>query len=228
MDKRIEKSDQWGKVRGELEREELKARTYDEAVHNLLFQLWVQTDATVLDYGSGAGVFTSLLKRLGMKPKAFDISSEMRAATAERIGADNVFTQIEDIPEAAFDVVVCNLVLCIVDDTMAAYIMKRIQKLLRPRGIAIVGFCNPEIFQVHETKLDIRYPVGESYGESHVYLKIKKEGNYEIAEHHRPLGWYSILFWIAGFRTKRIVFTPEYELNNQPISDFAIFALQKR
>lgn len=56
---------------------------------------------------------------------------------------------------------------------------------------------------------------------------IKKEGQYEIIETHRPVEWYKKIFEDAGLKIIGIFFTPEYELNGYKIENYIYFKLQK-
>lgn len=80
---------------------------------------------------------------------------------------------------------------------------------------------------MQESQLDFRFPTGAGYEENHQYKKIKKEGEYEIIEDHRPVEWYEKIYKDAGLQLADEVYTPEYELNGQVIKDFIIFKLQK-
>jgi len=131
------------------------------------------------------------------------------------------------IPKDAFDVIICNLVLCIVPEEEARSISKDIHSFLSKDGRAYIGFCNPLIFEVPESNLDLRFPTGAAYEENHQYKKIKKEGGYEIMETHRPIEWYKDIYAEAGLRMVAHHFTPEYQLGDRSIKDFIIFELER-
>lgn len=125
------------------------------------------------------------------------------------------------------DFIICNLVLCINPEDEVRKIVKNISSFLRESGAAYIGFCNPKIFNVPESNLDFRFPTGDAYETNHRYKKIKKEGNYEIIEDHRPLDWYEGVYADAGLITVAKHFTPEYKLKGNKIRDFVIFELRK-
>jgi 2-polyprenyl-3-methyl-5-hydroxy-6-metoxy-1,4-benzoquinol methylase len=223
--KRIENQKQWASVSSELEQESVKLQSYDHALLPLLGSV---KGRKILDYGAGPGVLASVLANKGAAVRVFDISKEMRDLAGQKIGVENVYDTVGMIPQNDFDVVICNLVLCIVPEREVANIVYNIQKSLKEKGRAFVGFCNPRIFDVPESKLDLRNQTGQKYEENHVYRKVKKEGDYEILELHRPIEWYLDAYHKAGLEVLSIRFTPEYELKGRKIQDFVLFELAKR
>ncbi len=222
--KKVAHQEEWGRVFGELEEEDLKLASYDNTLMPMLGSV---ANRLILDYGAGPGILALALQRIGANVKVWDISPEMRAKTAEKIGLENVYSSLEEIPRDSFDSVICNLVLCIVPDGEVHKIVQHIEEMLNRNGSAYIGFCNPKIFQVRESNLDYRFPTGNSYEENHNYRKIKKEGGYEIIESHRPIEWYEQVCRQAGLELVSVNFTPEYELKGNLIQDFVILKLKR-
>lgn len=216
----VQAQDEWGKVATDLEQEKIKLQSYDTALLEL-------TRPKVLDFGAGPGVLAGELSSQGLLVKAYDISPEMLDKAAARIGEQNVIRHAMDIPENYFDFVICNLVLCIVPDVEVQSVLQEIYRTLSFNGRALIGFCNPRLFQTRESRLDFRFPTGDPYEKNHRYRKVKKEGGYEIMEDHRPMEWYENEFAKAGFRLLKTHFTPKYELGGVEIQDFVIFELVK-
>jgi 2-polyprenyl-3-methyl-5-hydroxy-6-metoxy-1,4-benzoquinol methylase len=220
----VKKQEQWGIVSAELEKESLKLQFYDYTLIPLLGDV---AGKRILDYGAGPGVLAFVLAKQGASVKVFDICKKMKALAGEKIGRENVYENAEQISQDHFDFVICNLVLCIVTEEEVAYIARNIRKSLRSDGTAYIGFCNPKIFDVTESLLDYRMQTGSKYEENHVFTKIKKEGNYEILELHRPIEWYLEELKKAGLNVAEVLFTPEYELNGKKIQDFVLFKLTR-
>ncbi len=223
MSKLISRHSEWGVVAKELDAEKLKLASYDGP---LLDQLGNVKNKKILDYGCGPGVLAMAMAKLGADVKVFDIDPKMLMAAGEKIGQDKVYTKALDIPSSFFDVVICNLVLCINDEEEVRRIADNIRKELKIGGAAYVGFCNPKIFDVPESRLDFRFPTGNQYTEHHRYNKKKKEGNYEIVEDHRPIEWYQSAFRESGLGVLDTFFTPEYEFGGRKIKDFVIVELE--
>lgn len=225
MTKNIEGSDQWSKVINELESEIAKLQLYDKTI---LERLGSVQGKYILDYGAGPGIMASFLQELGANSKAYDISKDMRELAIEKVGRANIYDSVKTIPERHFDFVVCNLVLCIVEDDEVSNILRNIYHKLKNDGVGFIGFCNPKIFCVKESKLDYRFPVEDKeYENVHDYKKIKKEGGYQLIERHRPIEWYKEKIKDAGFQIKEEIFTPEYTLKGNKIRDFIIFRLSR-
>ncbi len=224
MSKLISRHSEWGAVAKELNAEKLKLASYDGP---LLDQLGNVAGKKILDYGCGPGVLALALAKLGADIRVFDIDPKMLIFAGEKIGQDKVYTKAVDIPSSFFDVVICNLVLCINPDDEVRRIAQNIKKELKSGGTSYVGFCNPKIFDVPESRLDIRFFTGNKYEENHRYRKMKKEGWYEIVEDHRPIEWYENIFSECGLKIIGRHFTPEYEFNGRKINDFVILEFVK-
>ncbi len=214
----------WNKVLEELKSEKIKLAFYDDTVIPLLGDL---KNKKVLDYGGGPGVLASALQKLGADVKEYDISEDMRNQAAKKLGAENIYHTVEEIPKGEFDFVICNLVLCIVSEDEVRRIVENIKSVLNEQGLAFIGFCNPKLFDVPETNLDLRPTPKHEYEQNHSYMKTKKEGGYKIIENHRPISWYEKVYSDAALVHVDTIFTPEYELNGRKIEDFIIFKLKK-
>ncbi len=215
---------EWSVVAKELEGENLKLASYDNI---LMLAIGDVTGKKVLDYGAGPGVLALGLKKMGAEVKVWDINGEMRAKAGAKIGTENIYSELSQVPNNYFDVVICNLVLCIVPEDEVRNIVVNLKNYINDGGSVYVGFCNPRIYNVVESKLDFRFPTGNKYEDNHEYKKIKKEGGYEIIETHRPLEWYKKIFAEVGLNLVETLFTPEYELKENKIEDFVIFKLQE-
>ena len=226
MTKTVSIGDEWARVATELSAESLKLQSYDNTLVSFLSNSGI-CGKEILDYGAGPAVLAYALQKLHANVKVYDISPEMKQKAGARIGLENVIESPEQIPANNFYVVVCNLVMCIVDETEAARIASDLYKSVKKPGVVYVGFCNPLIFDVHESQLDFRDRTVHTYDENHTYWKTKKEGEYRIQENHRPIEWYESVFRNVGFKAIIRHFTPEYEFNGRKIQDFVIFELKK-
>jgi 2-polyprenyl-3-methyl-5-hydroxy-6-metoxy-1,4-benzoquinol methylase len=225
MKKAVINQKDWDLVLRELESEKIKLMSYDNTIIGNLGGI---RGTRILDYGAGPGILAGVLKKLGADVEIFEVNDKILEAAAKRIGKENVFNDVKLLQQNHFDSIICNLVLCIVDEKEVKFIMQTICKLLAPDGFAFFGFCNPLIFEVKESHIDFRYPTGEPYEKNHSYKKIKKEGNYEIHELHRPIGWYETQLIKNGFTITNILFTPEYDYKGDHINDFIIFKCKRR
>ena len=222
--KLISNEDEWARVADELKAEKVKLAFYDNTVISLLGKV---KEKKILDYGGGPGVLPLALKKLGANVKEYDISEDLLKQAAEKIGENNIYHNFEDIPGEEFDIIICNLVLCIVSEDEVKRIVRKIKDSLTTKGFAFIGFCNPKLIDVPETNLDLRPVPKHKYEENHSYMKTKKEGGYQIIENHRPIEWYKKVYEENELKLVDIFFTPEYELNGRKIKDFIIFKLAR-
>ncbi|WP_046756581.1 class I SAM-dependent methyltransferase [Kordia jejudonensis] len=224
MRKSVNNQDQWAKVLSELEEEYAKLQSYDKTIIEHLGDV---RNIKVLDYGAGPAVLADLLQNLGAQVKVYDISKEMREIAVEKLGRAAVIDRVNSIPKNYFDIILCNLVVCIVAEEEVYQIIKNLRSKIASNGKIYIGFCNPKIYDIKESNLDYRFPIGEDYSCNHDYKKVKKEGNYEIIERHRSIEWYTKVMEDAGLEVSDVFFTPEYELKGFKIRDFIIFELTK-
>lgn len=225
MTKHISQQSQWSQVANELMAENLKLASYDRTLIDLLGDVEGQA---ILDFGSGPGVLAYALSRARADVHAYDISKEMRKLAGDKIGQKNVYASVEEIPRNYFAKVICNLVLCIVSDDIVPSIARNLRDVVNDTGRVYAGFCNPRIFNVAESQLDLRESTGQPYEENHKYKKTKKEGGYHITEEHRPLEWYEQTFADSGLTVVKKHFTPQYQMHGRTIEDFVIFEMGKR
>jgi len=224
MSKFISKQDEWNKVISELENESDKLQSYD---YTIIDNLKSVKNLKILDYGAGPAVMATSLRELGADIRVYEVSKEMITICQERLGYDSVYKAPEEIPNNYFDVILCNLVVCIIEEKEVIDLLSIVEQKLCMNGTIYIGFCNPRIFNIKESKLDFRIPTGCAYECNHDYKKIKKEGNYEIVEKHRPIEWYEKQFKNTGFKVINTLFTPKYLLHDYEIQDFIIFELMK-
>lgn len=222
MTKEVRASSAWDTVANELATETLKVASYDNVVLEKAGDL---ENARMLDYGSGPGVLASVCKDAGADIHTWDINPKIREACAERIGANRVFNSLAEMRGQIFDIITCNLVMCIVSEKEVQAIARRLSRMLRRDGKVFIGFCNPQIYDVPETELDIRFPTGDSYFDHHTIPKIKKEGNYRIFDNVRPISWYHNRFMESRLEQTALHTTAPYKMpgSERTIRDFVIF-----
>ncbi len=221
----VGKMQDWAKVAGELQGEDLKQKIYDNTLLGIIGKI---KGKRVLDYGGGPAVIASRMKMMGADTQLYDINEKFLEIAGQKLGQQNVHASVSDVLNGTFELVTCNLVVCIVPEAEVVRIAKNIKEALAPEGVAYVGFCNPRICKVRRSVIDIRHKSDYKYEDNHTYRKTKKEGRYDIDELHRPIEWYNGVFDAVGLRREGLLFTTEYEIaKGRWISDFVIFKLTK-
>lgn len=94
---------------------------------------------TILDYGSGTGYFPEILKQYQYEVYAFEPDENARKQTKDKI-KDNVYDNIDELPDKKFDVITLWHVLEHIHD-LNETIIKLTQKL-KPKGTIIVAVPN--------------------------------------------------------------------------------------
>lgn len=115
---------------------------------NILRKL-LRVQSAVLDYGCGAGEFLSHIKNdfnvLGYEP-----NETARKVTAEKIGHENIITNIEDIPNATLDAITLWHVLEHIDNQ--DFIISQFRKKLKANGLLIIAIPNYNSFDAQYYK----------------------------------------------------------------------------
>ena len=119
---------EWSVVAKELEAENLKLASYDNTLMSAIGDI---KDKKVLDYGAGPGVLALGLQKMGADVKVWDIGNEMREKAGAKIGVDNIYNDISEVPQNFFDIIICNLVLCIVPEDEVKNILNNIKDFLK-------------------------------------------------------------------------------------------------
>jgi len=220
----IVEKNEWDLVYKDLENEKIKTSIYDDCIIKLMGEAG---NKRILDYGGGPGVIAKALKDTGANVDIYDINKQILRMANYRLADENIMSNKSSITQNTYDFVLCNLVVCIVEDDEVISIAEDIYNALHQEGIAFIGFCNPKIYNIHESQLDIRHSGNMNYEVNHEYLKEKKEGGYIVPEKHRPLEWYNKIFEEMGFSINDISFTPEYIFKGKKINDFVIYTLKK-
>lgn len=212
----------WNKLGNKIEKQTLKQKIYDDLLFDKMGNL---RNKKVLDFGCGTGEIALRAEQAGARVWAYDSAIEMRHKTAKRIGKNKVFEDSDKIPFNSFDIVISNLLLCIVDEKEVENIMDQIKSYLKPEGVAFIGFCNPLEWNKTESLFQKRKVTGKNYQEFHEYTKIIKENEFQIADKHRPLEFYENVFRKNKLNIEKKYFSEDSKFGGKGDSDFIIYKL---
>lgn len=184
----------------------------------------------ILDYGCGNGLVTNELAKIGEYVMAFDVESSRfkEHAHSEKVTIVNE-EQIQKIlsSESTFDMILCNLVLCTVNDKTAKHVISNIRKLINDHGTVVLGICNPFNLENKESETHVKhFENSPMYHDHFVYHKTIKNTNSIRTEFHRPFSWYSSMIKQGGFKIQEIIEVPSTDIANLTSgSDFLILVL---
>ncbi|MGA2877103.1 MAG: methyltransferase domain-containing protein, partial [Nitrososphaerales archaeon] len=186
----------------------------------------------VLDYGCGNGVVADKMAHWGLELTTFDID---RGRYDDHWHSDNVkFVHRDRLDElkrslSLFDVVLCNLVLCSVEDSeTVAQILKDLRSLVDHNGSVILGICNPFGLETEESETEIKkVPKGRRYSEHFSYQKSMKVSRGVRTDFHRPFSWYKMMLRRAGLNISELIEVPGTDVPRlTPGSDFLVLRLK--
>ncbi|XXY48849.1 glycosyltransferase [Sorangium sp. So ce269] len=127
-----------------------------------------------------------------------------------------------------FDIVVCSLVLCAVDDDAVRVALGRIRCLVAPEGRVLVALCDPTSHQVRTTTFQHRIDAGAiPYEVSSRYTKQVEGAATTRFEYHRPLAAYRRMFARAGLAVSTEWTVDGIDVERfERVSEFVVFELE--
>lgn len=185
----------------------------------------------VLDFGCGRrrprGIVGTRADWVGFEPD--------REARSTWSTGDATF-EVWDEPELEarlrssdrFDVVVCSLVLCTLDDAAADRVLGTTRSLITEDGTLLLAVCDPTSYAVpHTTRHTRDLPAGARYGETFGYQKRVGAAQRTRTEVHRPVSAYRRMFARAGFTIVEQSTVDGVDVDRfEPVSEFLIFRLR--
>ena len=207
----------------------------NEAINKKLISTieWFQPEGNkAFDYGCGWGEFANILEKKGFEVFAFDDSDSMVINARSKFKKPKFLLKEEfykQLPglKNEFDLVVSNLVLCILTQADQKILIDNVKQLLKQNGVAVISFCHPADY-ITESVLSRRirpYELNPKYDKEFKYRKIIHENRIEFDDFHRPLEYYTNFFVDNGFEILDI--TESDVLKTEFYPDFIIFTLKK-
>ena len=203
-----------------------------------LLDLWIATKLgngegrSVLDYGCGKGKLASMLAVAGWKVTAYDPEPKLlenwrSVNNGVEFGGRTLLARM-DRDQAAFNTVVCCLVLCLLDDEDLHDVVTDLRGFTEAGGQLVVAVCNPR-FVRGTTQLQRRItPDGMTADDVFRLEKLVFSTNARVVDVHRPVQQYIDLFKQHGFAIDAVTETPGVDLETlDRNSDFMIFQLRR-
>ena len=183
-----------------------------------------------LDYGCGNGAVADALADRGAQVLGYDPDRTREKRWRERSGASNLrFTTERDevFSSAPFDLVVCQRVLCTVDDAEMRRILQDLRAAVAANGRVVVTLCDPHFtFGGPTPEADRELPPGVRYEDTFVWHKTVRTSGRKRPEVHRPEEALLAEFARVGLRERRRTTVPTVDLVDfMPASDHLAFEL---
>lgn len=225
---------QWGKIAQKEKRiQDIRNRILNPVLLDMV-KSYVKPESKVFDYGSGWGEFADILAKKKFDVSAYDDADEM-VTNAKQKFKKPVFYYKKDflkkLPKFknGFDLLVSNLVLCILQPDQQHEMLQNIRKMMKTDGVFLLSFCHPCLDFISESVLSRRirpYSIKTRYDKTFKYRKIIHENKIEFDDYHRPLEYYTHLFAREGFQIVTIRESDTLSTKNYP--DFIVFVLKKK
>ena len=184
----------------------------------------------LFDYGCGWGEFADVMQRGGYNVTAFDDADEMISQAKSKFPLpvflyrkdfENILEKIKE----NFDIVISNLVLCILEKEQQEIMLANIKSLVKNNGVIIISFCHPKYDYLPDSLVSKRTsPANAKYSDEFLYEKEIKENGIKFHDYHRPLEYYTDFF---NKQNLTILETRESDiLGTEYKPDFIIFVLK--
>ena len=184
-----------------------------------------------LDYGCGNGAVAEALAGRGAQVLGYDPDPTRAKRWRERRNdASNLrfATERDEVfSSAPFDLVVCQRVLCTVDDAEMRRILQDLRAAVAADGRVVVTLCDPHFtFGGPTPEADRELPPGVRYEDTFVWHKTVRTSGRKRPEVHRPEEALLAEFARVGLRERRRTTVPTVDLVDfMPASDHLAFEL---
>jgi SAM-dependent methyltransferase len=186
---------------------------------------------TVLDYGCGKGKLAQMLASAGWTVTAYDpdpaLEGKWRGMNGQvKFGGRALLTELRR-GQATFDIVICCLVLCLLDDADLREVVADLRRFSARGGLLVVAVCNPR-FVRGTTQIQRRLtPDGVDNDDVFRLEKHVFSTGVRVVDVHRPTQHYIDLFDRNGIALQAVAETPAVDLESfERTSDFMIFQLR--
>ena len=179
-----------------------------------------------LDFGCGKGKTAEALAKAGVEVYAWDPDKKRIEVNKARKSTVRYHDSVAPIVEEGifFDVIVCSLVLCHVDDAEAKHILHTLRSMIAPSGKVVLSICNPFFNTLRSDNYHCKQPAGSYNYHEHFTLENRSPfSGQRFTDYHRPLEWYKKELARAGFAIESI--TETSSLNPKNGRDFSDYLL---
>lgn len=166
----------------------------------------IKNSDIILDYGAGKCKLAKLLSASANDFYVYDIDT---AAVKRFHKQSNIYTDIKQIPDSMFDVVLCNRVICSINNDELNTVLYNISKCLKINGKLYLSICNPFFNSKNATSVQ-SIDEFEEYAFFSKFDKHMKQTSNTRVEYHRPFKFYQYILQKYGFKIEKITELGEY------------------
>lgn len=179
----------------------------------------------ILDFGSGkCKISNSLIGKTQVSVYDIDQSTLHERADRNVIVIENTTNILDNY----YDLILCNLVLCSVNNEENLKILEQISKAIKPNGVVIFSICNPFFADIELSEIRA-LEKSNQYDCACTYDKMIRSSKNKRVEYHRPIEYYTNLFQRFGFNIIAIHETSGVDYSTiLPISEHLIFECQMK
>lgn len=179
----------------------------------------------ILDFGSGkCKISNSLIGKTQVSVYDINQSTLHERADKNLIVIENTTNILDNY----YDLILCNLVLCSVDNEENLKILEQISKAIKPDGVLIFSICNPFFADIELSEIRA-LEKSNQYDCACTYDKMIRSSKNKRVEYHRPIEYYTNLFQRFGFNINAIHETSGADYSTiLPISEHLIFECQMK
>lgn len=181
----------------------------------------------ILDYGCGKGRLASQFAAQGHDVVAFDPDPTL-APRLEALVSSGV-SAVASPPTATFDVVICELVLCTIEEEqLYRRVLADLRRLVRDDGRVLVAVCNPSFTTGGDTPLQVKTLPRDAHPDTtFAWEKILAATGASRKDVHRPLSRLRRDLLREGLAVDRVRETGTVDLGRfEPASDFMLLRLR--
>lgn len=192
--------------------------------------------STVFDYGCGKGKSAEAMAARGLQVTAYDIDSAVirrcrsHDAPVRYLDAAefSAMRDAQDQTPSKFDVVVCSLVLCCIEETREFdTVLADLRRLVVERGRVVVAVCNPFYTFADGEDHHRHLPADAAYDSVFGYRKDMPATGRSRRDVHRPFNFYTQAFLRAGLVVENVRETQGADaVRFWPRSNFLVFDLR--
>ena len=179
----------------------------------------------VLDYGAGkCKIANQIQQTSGQNIYVFDI--DLNSINQNIENKSRIISNI-NLNNSKFDIIICNLVLCCVNDEILEEILTNINSKSKRNTHIILSICNPFFNYVKKTEIATKQiNQNFNYFEKSKITKIVNSTNKKRTDFHRPISFYLKKFKQHHLKINKTKETHGINIVNlNTISDFLVFDL---